>query len=946
TGKVLNGFEGGQKEYLYLGKYNNNLIKWRVLAVKDKKYGTGNNLLVFSDSTLGTTAVNTTAKAGASSSGTGGKYSYYGTSKLRAVLNGGYHLNTAGDSMTASKVNDGDAYINKLFEGINSNLIMTANDIVTHDCVNPNTTDTFVYKTVGDIFGGTDVKGKFLTGTVASQPVNTKTGQNDGANNNFDITFSTTTGVTETIKGDKLFPLDYEDMNNRNYGFLNPSNQTYIEALGGSYATNYAAQGYTYGYPARIDTATSVFNNGNGFNSSDGKVYWLRNSVRNTTNTNSVCMYVNNGTIYQISVDTVNNIRPAMVLDANKIAYATATVPTSGGFQSLTTSPATPEYKLYLKNTRFDDYSKDAKGNIKEDGGTLHITYNNPTGISGGNILLLLTKQTATDGAVDYQAVIPMSGNASASRNAVTSISLPSGVSLSTHSVTMMYTSAGSGNAAEEIYCTYPTSSGIDVPLDISGDSIAYDGNSKWIDSLGVNTPEWVDTSIHANPTYMTVTEVVYTDSLGNVTTDTTGSTANIINAGTYKFKMHLASGLTWSTGDSDDKYFSITVKQKKSTPKPKVDPPITTTPYESAGLPTLVSDTGGTSGTFVWDDGEVATAGTKEYNWTFTPTDGNNFTVEKGKMELEFLARELNGISVTDYSPTATVYTNTPLGTIKGYLTVEASYTDGKTEPLTTFKLEVDSTDGKLVAGNNTLVISTNDDLQTITYEITGVMDVSVSAITLVRLKTGSTFKYPVTTDDIKAAISSVSVQWNTGASGNLDLSDLSVLTVSGTLNAGNAVMVTIGVNGTTATKDITIKIDNGDFEVSGITFTGDTVTYDGDNHSIEYSGTLPDGVSVEYEYNGTKQTAPWEFANAGTYNITLSFTHSNANYNAITTTLTATLQIGKAAVTGIVFEGDSKPEITGVTYTLEATGVPSWVTVQYYCNGTLFTGASAAGN
>ncbi|MDE5766084.1 MAG: hypothetical protein K2I17_02825, partial [Clostridia bacterium] len=276
-------------------------------------------------------------------------------------------------------------------------------------------------------------------------------------------------------------------------------------------------------------------------------------------------------------------------------------------------------------------------------------------------------------------------------------------------------------------------------------------------------------------------------------------------------------------------------------------------------------------------------------------------------------------------YNPTATVYTDTSLATIKSYLTVQATYTDSSTETLTSYKLEVDATDGKLVAGNNTLVISSNDDSQTITYQITGVVAKAVSTITLVRLNTGSTFKYPVTADDIKAAISSVSVQWNTGAPGNLDLSDLSVLTVSGTLNAGSAVPVTIGVSGTTATKAITIQIDKGDLDVSGITFAGDTVTYNGNNHSIAYSGTLPAGVNVEYDYNGTKQTAPWEFANAGTYNITLSFTHSDANYNAITATLPATLQIDKASYT-MPTGYDTRKQ---ATYTGSAISLPAnWIT------------------
>ena len=38
---------------------------------------------------------------------------------------------------------------------------------------------------------------------------------------------------------------------------------------------------------------------------------------------------------------------------------------------------------------------------------------------------------------------------------------------------------------------------------------------------------------------------------------------------------------------------------------------------------------------------------------------------------------------------------------------------------------------------------------------------------------------------------------------------------------------------------------------EISGITFADKTVTYDGQTHSLEISGTLPEGVNLEYLNN-----------------------------------------------------------------------------------------------
>ncbi|MDE5765900.1 MAG: hypothetical protein K2I17_01870, partial [Clostridia bacterium] len=191
-----------------------------------------------------------------------------------------------------------------------------------------------------------------------------------------------------------------------------------------------------------------------------------------------------------------------------------------------------------------------------------------------------------------------------------------------------------------------------------------YDGNNHWLDSFAATT-DWIEEDYHLDPNYITISSITYKDNLNNPVSQiydpaTSAAIPDIKNAGVYTVEMKLPSGAVnrWSDGAIGEKTFTITINQKKSVPKPKVDPPITTTPYESAGLPNLITDTGSTPGTFAWNQGEVATAGTKKYGWTFTPTDNNNFTVESDKMELEFLARELSGIAVTAYNPTATVYT------------------------------------------------------------------------------------------------------------------------------------------------------------------------------------------------------------------------------------------------------------------------------------------------
>ena len=88
----------------------------------------------------------------------------------------------------------------------------------------------------------------------------------------------------------------------------------------------------------------------------------------------------------------------------------------------------------------------------------------------------------------------------------------------------------------------------------------------------------------------------------------------------------------------------------------------------------------------------------------------------------------------------------------------------------------------------------------------------------------------------------------------------------------------------------EATLIINKATYDMSGITFNGDEVTYDGNVHSLAISGTLPDGVSVEYENN--------DKTNYGTYTVIAKFTSNNPNYNAISD-MEAILIINKATAT-----------------------------------------------
>lgn len=89
---------------------------------------------------------------------------------------------------------------------------------------------------------------------------------------------------------------------------------------------------------------------------------------------------------------------------------------------------------------------------------------------------------------------------------------------------------------------------------------------------------------------------------------------------------------------------------------------------------------------------------------------------------------------------------------------------------------------------------------------------------------------------------------------------------------------------------ESLTWYIHKATYDMSGVTFNDDTVTYDGQSHSLFVAGTLPAGVNAVYQNNGQ--------INADSYTVTAVFAGDSINYNAIAN-MTATLTIKKAALT-----------------------------------------------
>ena len=152
----------------------------------------------------------------------------------------------------------------------------------------------------------------------------------------------------------------------------------------------------------------------------------------------------------------------------------------------------------------------------------------------------------------------------------------------------------------------------------------------------------------------------------------------------------------------------------------------------------------------------------------------------------------------------------------------------------------------------------------------------------------------------------------------------------VNGVSNYGeHTVVATLsgkGYNTTTLTATLTIEAK----DITGVTFNGDEVTYDENEHTIDNIVGLPDGVTV-ISITGNKGT------DAGTYHATAEIW--GVGYKPAT--LTATLTINPAEIVGITLTSDTV-EYDGNSHSLEIDGtLPKGVTVAYTYNEQPVSGA-----
>ncbi|MDE7087150.1 MAG: MBG domain-containing protein, partial [Clostridia bacterium] len=277
----------------------------------------------------------------------------------------------------------------------------------------------------------------------------------------------------------------------------------------------------------------------------------------------------------------------------------------------------------------------------------------------------------------------------------------------------------------------------------------------------------------------------------------------------------------------------------------------------------------------------------------------------------------------------------------LKSYMTVEVkfvSFDELKTLDPGDYELQI-NTNGKLKAGDNKLKVKYgtvwSDD-----FPISGVVELIYKTITNIVLS-NDTFTYPVTASEILAKITAVDVKMNDNSSGSLTAEQIaSLMEVDGDLTVGTK-DVTFKIKDTEAETDYEITINKGTLNPM-VTFDDLTVTYDGNAKKIEATVSgLPEGFTLTPTYTVTGDATAHVadgYASAGTYNYSVSFNHTNGNYEQYTGTAEATLTIEKADYPGageIKFDG-AMLTFDEAAHKLEVTDLPDGVTVKYFYNGT----------
>ena len=526
NGSFSDLIEGEQKEYIYFGSNSGTAIKWRVLS-KNSGYNSG-KMLLWADSSLGSEEYHIYHY--------NPNYAYWGTSKIRATLNGGTYLNAVSTTTDMPNFNQSVAQTSSyLYTKFNENereSIVKSNIYETKDYGYSPQYDPPKVRITNIVNTVLGEAGQYCSSNVSS--MNSLAGSSatiseDGSS------------VTEQTQ-DYLFLLDYYDVNNPTYGFGN-----YASMVNPSWSSSSTS------YPSSYDTSSTVVD----VHLKSAEDYWLRPAGRQGYVNSGAMVVSSSGEIYVDYVDSSYGVRPAFNFNQENVIYATAS---SNGRNSTLTAvnsytDSKPAYKVYMKADGYTTYS-DVKITVKDS--TLSVE---KSGATGSAIILLADKSGS--GVVEYQATAPFAGN-------VAKATLPSGVNARDYSITVLFAdSVNGGFNSESIKGSYTVSGHTIVPQESSVTTkYKYYGNSEETFELAnvydknlVNNSEWVTITIEGKK--MGESETFTLDETKWSIDASHKLTFTISEVGDYTIKIKPNDGNSWADGTTAEKTYKYTLKYK-----------------------------------------------------------------------------------------------------------------------------------------------------------------------------------------------------------------------------------------------------------------------------------------------------------------------------------------------------------------------------------------------
>lgn len=269
-----------------------------------------------------------------------------------------------------------------------------------------------------------------------------------------------------------------------------------------------------------------------------------------------------------------------------------------------------------------------------------------------------------------------------------------------------------------------------------------------------------------------------------------------------------------------------------------------------------ILSHTDTNQGLLAFDNGQVLTVGAKNYNWTFTPTDTDNYYNVTGTVSITVVEDTITSLTVTT-PPTKTTYQHGETLDKTG-LVLTATHTSGATTTLSHNDITVTYQNGNaFVAGDNAVTFGYGGltATQAVTVnkaDYTGIK--TATGTVLAAGQTGATVTLPALPEGASYGIP-------TDGSGTITITDM---TVSGTTltytapasTAGQTGVVNIPVTGASYYNDyqVTVTVTSTDKQLQNISYAVENVnkTYGDIAFTNALTETTVDG-EITYASNNT---------------------------------------------------------------------------------------------